>query len=277
MFSPAKVDKKAKSKNKNTCLLTKNWQDNSDIRLLKVFMTLTNEVVIPTQSLFKKFALEIKILALLILVIIFLPAATIRGAEVKVIQEFTFINAEDYSADLQPTVAIHKFQLADVEIQGRNTTSLSVSKDSVKLSTAKDKLEENGAMVVAELMNEDQDGFDPRLPFGYRVAREIYTEVSGYNPVPEQTDSTPCITASGKNICEEPVNVIAANWLKFGTKVRIPEYFGDTVFTVEDRMNTRYPHNIDVLFYNKTEARALGRRTLLIQVLEEVDTQVAQK
>jgi 3D (Asp-Asp-Asp) domain-containing protein len=34
--------------------------------------------------------------------------------------------------------------------------------------------------------------------------------------------------------------MIAANWLPFGTKVKIPELFGDKIFTVEDRMNARY-------------------------------------
>jgi len=63
--------------------------------------------------------------------------------------------------------------------------------------------------------------------------------VSAYNSLPAQTDSTPCITASGLDVCAryEKLNdedIIATNFwgLPFGTKVRFPKLFGDKIFTI---------------------------------------------
>jgi len=47
---------------------------------------------------------------------------------------------------------------------------------------------------------------------------------TAYNSVPEQTDDTPFITASGSHV---RMGVIAANFLPMGTLVKIPDYFGD--------------------------------------------------
>jgi len=40
--------------------------------------------------------------------------------------------------------------------------------------------------------------------------------------------------------------VIATNILPFGTKVRIPEIFGDKVFVVEDRMARKHADRVDI-------------------------------
>ncbi len=93
--------------------------------------------------------------------------------------------------------------------------------------------------------------------------RIVRIEVSAYTSRPEETDSTPFITASGTHVHE---GTVAANFLAFGTKVRIPELYGNKVFTVEDRMNTRYPHTMDIWMGNINDARQLGRRHVLIEV-----------
>src|SRR4051812_36283997 len=49
----------------------------------------------------------------------------------------------------------------------------------------------------------------------------IETYVSGYNTVAQQTDDTPCIAASGSNICGRPDAVACPPLLKFGTAVEI--------------------------------------------------------
>ena len=51
--------------------------------------------------------------------------------------------------------------------------------------------------------------------------------VTAYSSTPDQTDATPFITANGTTVHD---GIIAANWLKFGTRVRIPDMFGDKVF-----------------------------------------------
>ncbi len=101
-----------------------------------------------------------------------------------------------------------------------------------------------------------------------KVVRTKKVTITAYNAVPEQTDSTPCITADGTNICQNKnIKVVAANWLPFGTKVRIPEYFGDTIFEVRDRMNQRYNERMDVLMESIPDAKQFGRRYLTVEIL----------
>jgi len=103
----------------------------------------------------------------------------------------------------------------------------------------------------------------------YKVIKTYRVPITAYNSEVGQTDSTPCHTANGYNLCaNNQENVIAANFLKFGTKVRIPEYFGDRVFTVQDRMNARYYYRADVWFKNRADALKFGVRVLTIEVIE---------
>lgn len=92
---------------------------------------------------------------------------------------------------------------------------------------------------------------------------------TAYSPRVQETDSTPLITASGTRTRD---GVIAANFLPFGTKVRLPDYFGDKIFTVEDRMNRRYthayPHRIDILFEKTKQAIHFGRQEMTLEIVE---------
>ncbi len=110
---------------------------------------------------------------------------------------------------------------------------------------------------------------DYRLPKNkIKVKKIVKVVVTAYNAVPEQTDSTPCITADGTNICANPnLKIVAANWLPFGTKIRIPEYFGNTIFEVRDRMNSRYPYRVDVLMDSIPAAKKFGVRYLKIEII----------
>jgi 3D (Asp-Asp-Asp) domain-containing protein len=65
----------------------------------------------------------------------------------------------------------------------------------------------------------------------------VRSVITAYTSTPDQTDDTPFIAANGAHVYD---GMIAANWLPFGTKVKIPDIYGDKVFTVEDRMNERY-------------------------------------
>lgn len=106
----------------------------------------------------------------------------------------------------------------------------------------------------------------------YKVVKSYVVPITAYNSEPGQTDDSPCRTANGFNLCQNnEENVIAANFLKFGTKVRIPEYFGDRIFTVQDRMNARYYYRADVWFKTKLDARKFGIRVLKIEVVEEIN------
>jgi len=96
-----------------------------------------------------------------------------------------------------------------------------------------------------------------------------YHSMTAYTSEVAQTDSSPCTTANGFNVCAHGVeDTIAANFLKFGTKVKIPELFGDRVFVVRDRMNRRHPDRVDVWFKEKPDALKFGIKYARIEVLK---------
>jgi len=93
--------------------------------------------------------------------------------------------------------------------------------------------------------------------------------ITAYNSEVGQTDNTPCSTANGYDLCKNNTeDSIAANFLKFGTKVRIPELFGDRIFVVRDRMNARHATRVDVWMKNHSDAMKFGVKTAKIEVLE---------
>lgn len=96
------------------------------------------------------------------------------------------------------------------------------------------------------------------------VKRIVTTTVTAYSSETGQTDSTPYITASGTHVRE---GVIAANWLSIGTRVRIPELFGDQVFIVEDRMHSRHTNRLDVWFPSRAEAVQFGAHEAQVEIL----------
>jgi 3D (Asp-Asp-Asp) domain-containing protein len=96
--------------------------------------------------------------------------------------------------------------------------------------------------------------------------RSFTIPMTAYTSEVAQTDDTPCITASGLDVCERDVeNVVAANFLPIGTQVRIPELFGDRVFYVEDRMNARYYYKMDVWMKDYDDAIDFGLQYATIE------------
>lgn len=108
-------------------------------------------------------------------------------------------------------------------------------------------------------------------PFKIETKLEViytrYISTSAYTSRVEETDASPFTTASGAIVYD---GIVAANFLRFGTKVRFPEYFGDKIFEVQDRMNPRYYYNVDIWMEDQAEAKIFGRRVLKIEVLKEV-------
>ena len=99
-----------------------------------------------------------------------------------------------------------------------------------------------------------------------KVVQKIKVVITAYSSSPEETDDTPFTTASGSEVRD---GVIANNMLPIGTKIRIPELYGDKVFTVEDRMNKRKSnYHFDIWFPSKTLAVNFGVKTAEIEVLE---------
>jgi len=96
------------------------------------------------------------------------------------------------------------------------------------------------------------------------IIKELIIPVTAYSSTPDQTDNTPFITAWGTYVRD---GIVAANFLPFGTKIKIPEIFGDKIFIVEDRMNKKYWHRIDVWFPEKQDAIEFGVKITKIQII----------
>ena len=97
----------------------------------------------------------------------------------------------------------------------------------------------------------------------------IQLHITAYNSLPWQTNSEPCITASGMNVCERDTeDVIATNYayLPFGSKIKIPELFGDREFLVEDRMNQRYTQTLDIWMKDYYDAKDFGRQKIEVEI-----------
>lgn len=102
-----------------------------------------------------------------------------------------------------------------------------------------------------------------------KVKKTSVHKITAYNSNVGQTDNSPCTTANGFNVCKHgKEDTIAANFLEFGTKVKIPELFGDRVFVVRDRMNAKHPDRVDIWMKDYSSAIKFGVKTAKIQVLE---------
>jgi len=95
-------------------------------------------------------------------------------------------------------------------------------------------------------------------PIGHRI-------VTQYNAVEEQTDDTPCISASGMNVCETNKKICASNEFPFGTLLLV----GDTIWEVQDRTNSRYSHRLDLLVEDYNEAIEWGVQTHMIYLVKQ--------
>jgi 3D (Asp-Asp-Asp) domain-containing protein len=89
--------------------------------------------------------------------------------------------------------------------------------------------------------------------------------VTAYSSTPDQTDNTPFITAMGSTVRD---GIVACNFLKFGTKIRLPEIYGDKIFVVEDRMAIYNSHKVDVWMETRAEALQFGVKHLTVEILE---------
>ena len=99
-----------------------------------------------------------------------------------------------------------------------------------------------------------------------KVVKTIKVMATAYSSTPDQTDDDPFITAAGTWVRD---GIIANNLFPFGTRVRIPELYGDKIFVVEDRMNRRKgSYHIDIWFPSYWEAKNFGAKTTYVEVLE---------
>lgn len=133
------------------------------------------------------------------------------------------------------------------------------------------KILDAGAISKTVFLDNNQEE-ENHLPANNKI-QEIkwsghYT-ITAYNSKAGQTDNSPCITANGFDVCKNGVeDTIAANFLPFGAKVRIPDLFGDKVFVVRDRMHPRHKNRLDIWMINYKDAKQFGVKVAKIEVLE---------
>ncbi|MFH1643495.1 MAG: hypothetical protein ABH967_02610 [Patescibacteria group bacterium] len=95
--------------------------------------------------------------------------------------------------------------------------------------------------------------------------RIVKVIVTAYSSTVMETDSTPFITASGKMVAD---GIVANNLLKFGTKVKIPELYGNKIFVVQDRMNSKKSdYHVDIWFPSRQEALDFGAKITYMEIL----------
>ncbi len=99
------------------------------------------------------------------------------------------------------------------------------------------------------------------------VVKTVKMVITAYSSTKDQTDDTPFITASGSHVED---GIIANNMLSFGTKVRLPELYGDKVFIVKDRMHKRKGlYHADVWMPEYKLAKEFGAKwNVKVEILE---------
>ncbi|MEK7516501.1 MAG: hypothetical protein AAB562_02800 [Patescibacteria group bacterium] len=93
--------------------------------------------------------------------------------------------------------------------------------------------------------------------------KTMYVTVTAYSSTPDQTDDSPFTTANGTMVRD---GIVAANFLRFGTRVRFPDHSGGKVFVVTDRMHPRFSDRMDIWMETREEARVFGIRRLKVEV-----------
>jgi 3D (Asp-Asp-Asp) domain-containing protein len=101
-------------------------------------------------------------------------------------------------------------------------------------------------------------------PASKKPNRTIKIIVTAYSSTPDQTDSTPFITASNTRTRD---GVVANNSLPFGTRVKFPQLFGDKIFVVEDRMAPKNSHKADIWMPTRQMALDFGVKHTEMEIL----------
>lgn len=87
--------------------------------------------------------------------------------------------------------------------------------------------------------------------------------VTAYNTVPAQTDSSPCISASGHNICGRDDVTACPRSIAFGTIIEINR----KRYYCYDRLSSKYDNRFDISFDKDVQsAKEWGIKTLEVKI-----------
>jgi 3D (Asp-Asp-Asp) domain-containing protein len=100
-----------------------------------------------------------------------------------------------------------------------------------------------------------------------KIIKRLNVILTAYSSSPWETDGDPHITAAGTKV---RYGIVANNLLPLGTKIKIPEIFGDEIFVVEDRMSWKKgKYQVDVWFDDYFKAKEFGAKKTYIEILED--------
>jgi 3D (Asp-Asp-Asp) domain-containing protein len=87
---------------------------------------------------------------------------------------------------------------------------------------------------------------------------------TAYSSTPDQTDSTPFVTASGTRVHK---GTVATNILPFGTKIRLPQVDSNRIFVVEDRHHSRLSPRLDIWMETRHQALRFGAKVVEVEIV----------
>lgn len=96
------------------------------------------------------------------------------------------------------------------------------------------------------------------------LVHPLICNVTMYSSTERQTDTTPFITATGKDV---KMGYVACNFLPIGTKLIIEGF--DIQFEVQDRMNKKFKDRIDVWVPSERMATLWGIKKLKVWVMSK--------
>lgn len=173
---------------------------------------------------------------------------------------------EAVASSFKPGILIQEFEIEQavfMAVERKREEIIYKNREYLTLSYFQEKENEKKLAMRGLSVN-----YEPKKS-DWEVLASSFRTFTAYNSEVAQCNSEPCITANGFNVCEHGIeDTIAANFLPFGTKVRIPDLFGDRIFIVRDRMNARYPDRVDVWMLEKSDAVQFGVRRAEIQIVE---------
>lgn len=97
---------------------------------------------------------------------------------------------------------------------------------------------------VASLKGIDENDWDYCGLDSVVCGNELTFEITAFNTVPEQTDNSPCISASGDNICGRADVVACPRQYSLGTVFEID----GKDYMCLDRLSPKYDHRLDISF-----------------------------
>ncbi len=90
-----------------------------------------------------------------------------------------------------------------------------------------------------------------------------YITATAYTSRISETDNTPFTAAWGDRVFW---GMVASNAFPKGTKIQIPDYFGNKIFVVLDKMNPRYHYRLDIWMPQLKQAKKWGVKYIKIKV-----------